>query len=217
MSWIPGWDTIAGAGWWSGLVFWLSIISLIGLGAFEVASHRYGERHDELVEEQRLAEKRVHDEEMARLRLETAKMQERASTAELALTRLKLTAARVLTPAQQEELRSALASLAPVDAAVGLPAAEQSNPEVRPFAQQLALLLQNSGWGNGTLYIVGLETPVGVVVGPPSIPNQKALEAVNALVRALNGVEISAMPGQPADQAGWGIEPSVRILVGKKL
>lgn len=217
MSWIPGWDTIAGAGWWSGFYFWLSIISLIGLGAFEVASHRYGERHDELVERQRLAEKQMHDEEIARLRLETARIQERASTAELALAKLRLTAARVLTPAQQEELRSALAPLAPIDAAVGLPASEQSNPEVRPFAQQLASVLQAAGWGNGTLYTVGLETPVGVVVGPPSLPNQRALDAVSALVKALNVVEISAMHGQPADQTGWGIEPSVRILVGKKM
>jgi hypothetical protein len=79
MGWIPGWDSIAGAGWWSGFYFWLSIVSLIGLGMFEIASHRYGDRHDELVEHQRAAEKREHDDEIARLHLETAQITERSA------------------------------------------------------------------------------------------------------------------------------------------
>jgi hypothetical protein len=49
MGWIPGWDSVASAGWWSGFYFWLGIVALIGLGAFEVASHRYSDRKDELL------------------------------------------------------------------------------------------------------------------------------------------------------------------------
>jgi hypothetical protein len=59
MSLIPGWDSIAGAGWWSTFYFWASIISLIGLGTSEVASHRYSERKDELVGQQQLIEKKT--------------------------------------------------------------------------------------------------------------------------------------------------------------
>ena len=78
MGWIPGWDSIAGAGWWSGFYFWLSIVSLIGLGVFEVASHRYGDRHDELAEHQRATENKQHDDEIARLHLEAANAQKSA-------------------------------------------------------------------------------------------------------------------------------------------
>jgi hypothetical protein len=67
MSWFPGWDSIAGTGWWSGFFFWASIVSLIGLGVGEVISHRYSERKDELVERQQLDEKKQHDEDMARV------------------------------------------------------------------------------------------------------------------------------------------------------
>jgi hypothetical protein len=55
MGWIPGWDSIAAASRWSGFYFWMSIGSLIGLGVFEIASHRYTDRHDELVEPGRYA------------------------------------------------------------------------------------------------------------------------------------------------------------------
>jgi hypothetical protein len=63
-----GMDSIASAGWWR-ILFWGSIISLIGLGISEVASHRYSERKDELVERQQLVEKKEHDDEIARLHL----------------------------------------------------------------------------------------------------------------------------------------------------
>jgi len=78
MSWIPGWDTIGGAGWWSGFFFWASIACLIGLGITEIASHRYSERKDDLSEiEQREIQHR-HDEDMARVQHDTAATMERA-------------------------------------------------------------------------------------------------------------------------------------------
>ena len=48
MRWIPGWDSVEGAHWWSNAYFWGSILSLILLGASEVVSHRYSERRDRL-------------------------------------------------------------------------------------------------------------------------------------------------------------------------
>jgi len=79
MSWIPGWNSVADAGWWSGFFFWASIASLIGLGISEIASHRYSDRKDELVTDQQRVDKKNHDDEIARLHLETAQANERAA------------------------------------------------------------------------------------------------------------------------------------------
>src|SRR6266478_667417 len=80
--WIPGWDSVAGAGWWSGLYFWASIVALIGLGAAEVASHRYSERKDELAGVEQEAAQRRHDEDMARVQYDSALANERAAQLE---------------------------------------------------------------------------------------------------------------------------------------
>lgn len=80
--WIPGWDSIANTSWWSGFYFWASIASLIGLGVAEVASHRYSERKDELASIEQETLQRRHDEEMGRLHLETAKIEERSAQLE---------------------------------------------------------------------------------------------------------------------------------------
>src|SRR5258708_14331673 len=81
MTLIPGWDSIAGSNWWSNFYFWAGIIALLLLGVAEVISHRYSERKDELVAEQQDSTQRRHDEEMARLHLETANANARASEA----------------------------------------------------------------------------------------------------------------------------------------
>jgi hypothetical protein len=80
--WIPGWESITNAGWWSGFYFWASIVSLIGLGVAEVASHRYGERKDELAAVEQEALERRHNEEMTRVQHDTALANERATQLE---------------------------------------------------------------------------------------------------------------------------------------
>jgi hypothetical protein len=72
VSWIPGWDSVAGANAGSNFFFWASIGALILLGVSEVVSHRYGERKDYLAAQEQGAAQRQHDEEIARLNLETA-------------------------------------------------------------------------------------------------------------------------------------------------
>jgi hypothetical protein len=49
MTWWPGWDSIASAGYWSHFWFWFGIACLFALGASEIVSHIYGLRKDELV------------------------------------------------------------------------------------------------------------------------------------------------------------------------
>jgi hypothetical protein len=79
MSWIPGWGSVASAEWWSGFYFWLSISCLIGLGITEVASHRYGERKDELAAIEQATKDKRHDEDVAHLQHDTAQANERAA------------------------------------------------------------------------------------------------------------------------------------------
>jgi hypothetical protein len=77
-----GWESIQATGWWSGFFFWASIVSLIGLGISEVASHRFSERKDELVERQQIADKERHDADMARVQHDAALAIERAASLE---------------------------------------------------------------------------------------------------------------------------------------
>jgi hypothetical protein len=95
MSWIPGWESIQATGWWSGFYFWASITSLIGLGISEVASHRYSERRDELMEIQQRDEKNQHDDDMARLHLETSKANAETAKANEAAARANERAAEL--------------------------------------------------------------------------------------------------------------------------
>lgn len=104
MGWIPGWESIQATGWWSGFFFWASIVSLIGLGISEVASHRYSERRDELLETQQRLEKQQHDDDMARLHLEAAKANAETAKANEAAAKANERAAE----AQQKAKEAAL-------------------------------------------------------------------------------------------------------------
>jgi hypothetical protein len=107
MSWFPGWDSIAWTGWWSGFFFWASIGSLMLLGASEVISHRYSERKDELAEIQQIVDKKAHDDEIARLHLDTAQITERAARLEKEAAEARRDAAQARL--EQERLRAQLA------------------------------------------------------------------------------------------------------------
>jgi hypothetical protein len=82
MGIIPGWTSVAGSHWWSNAYFWGSIGALILLGITEIVSHRYGERKDELSAIEQETTKKDHENEIARLHYEAAKMNERAGTLE---------------------------------------------------------------------------------------------------------------------------------------
>lgn len=103
MSWWPGWDSIESTDFWNTFYFWAGIACLFLLGAFEVISHYYGERHSALIAaaERAAAEQRDdsdqqiekrHAAEVAQLQEQLAKLQER----------------RTLTPDQKAEMIVAL-------------------------------------------------------------------------------------------------------------
>jgi len=133
VSWIPGWDSVAGAHSWSNIYFWAGIFALLSLGVFEIFSHRYTERKDELVAQQQDETQRQHDEEMARLHLETAMANEEAARLRLALDReIQKRAQRVLREEQKtamiSELRGKISEIAIV---------VQNDIEAQAFAIQL--------------------------------------------------------------------------------
>ncbi len=131
MSWIPGWDSITAAHWWSNFYFWAGIAALLLLGVFEVVSHRYTERKDELAAQQQSDTQRHHDEEMARLRVDTANADARAAeatarAAEAQLALEKFKASRTLSSEQQTRIAVALKPFA------GTPFAFSILPEPEP-------------------------------------------------------------------------------------
>lgn len=156
MGWIPGWESIQATGWWSGFFFWASIVSLIGLGISEVASHRYSERRDELVETQQRVEKKQHDDDRARLHLEAVKANAdaesaraeiaeanaRALEAKVALEKFK--APRLLTIEQGTRIADKLKAFAGTRYDAGL--GPKGDPEPLYLLRGIANGLSHAGW-----------------------------------------------------------------------
>jgi hypothetical protein len=145
---IPGWDSVAGAGWWATFWFWASLGSLLLLGISEFISHQYTERKDFLVEQEQTAEKQRHDEEMARVHRGTAQANERAAelAKETALLQYQLEqerqkrAQRLLTDAQKAAMISALrGTLSEVMLVT------QNDPEAQALAIQLMSVFSEAG------------------------------------------------------------------------
>jgi hypothetical protein len=144
MSLIPGWDSVTGAHSWSNIYFWLSIIALLSLGVFEVVSHRYSERKDELAAIEQEATKKSHDKEIAQLHLDTATANAGAESARLETERLKAQFAwRALDAPTLAKLDAAARTHAP--ASVNLRFVD-GDPEAQYFAIQIGNILAKAGW-----------------------------------------------------------------------
>jgi hypothetical protein len=228
VSWIPGWDTIAATGWWSGFFFWASIVSLIGLGISEIASHRYSERKDELVTQQQLTEKKQHDDQIARLHLETANADARAAEANKKaneaqerteaerLQRIKLeqqVAPRRFGPENLKEASQKLTGLAGHLANVS---SYSLDLESALFAGQIVDLLKNAGLAvtdnrSSILPMGGFS--IGVHM---SGSDKKAVEEVALVLWAFSNavVKIDAAPS-PLQGQDAATSP-ISILVGAK-
>lgn len=150
MSWIPGWDSVAGTGWWSGFYFWVSIVCLIGLGVAEVVSHRYEGRKDQLAAIEEAAKDKRHNEEMARVQHDTAQAGERAAqlerdaaNARLETERLKQTVAwRTIPSETATALERALAAKV---GAVNLRYTD-GDPEALYLAAQFSRIFAQAHW-----------------------------------------------------------------------
>jgi hypothetical protein len=229
MSWIPGWESIQATGWWSGFFFWASIVSLIGLGISEVASHRFGERKDELVEIQQIAEKDRHDQDIARVQHDAALAIERAATSEKEAAKANEAAAKARL--EQEHLKQLVVWRSITDQQIDkIASILSSKPQTillsivanDPEAMFLGALLseafkkakweavaQSSSWGNWL--------PVGVhIYGPEG-------ETLSALTAAFTAAGVPFDPRPPPREPDVSIvfsgkeKVSANILIGSRI
>jgi hypothetical protein len=202
MSWIPGWDSAASADLWSNVFFWAGIIALLFLGISEVVSHRYTERKDELVSEQQAATERRHDEEMARLLLETAQANERAANLEKEAEQLRTIAAwRRLSSQQYDILKKELVgkSFDVWTSWVG------KDPEATVFRNDIDKALTEAGLH--TKYFSGWEVAIGLQITNVPGPDHDALAA------AFSAANISYISVEPIKN--W-FPNELAIIVGTK-
>lgn len=90
----PGWDSLDAV---TRIHSWAEASGIVLLGLLvvaEVITFKYSGRKDALVEAQQSAEKRSHDDEMARIHLETARLSAEAETAKAAIASADADAAK---------------------------------------------------------------------------------------------------------------------------
>jgi hypothetical protein len=196
MSWIPGWDSITSAHGWSNFYFWAGISALLCLGIFEVISHRYTERKDELVAQQQTETQRHHDEEIARLHLETSQANERA--AKLALDLEKERQKMAPRPWTKEQFE-AIQSLKGKVKAIGI-VSQKGCLECELLAQHILSAFHNAG---AEIYVdlshsIDLPMVTGVSVLLPPSANLDNNPIVTALKKAgLNPSSLHILPNWP--------------------
>jgi hypothetical protein len=225
MSWIPGWDSIEGANWWSNAYFWAGICALLFLGVFEVISHRYSERKDELISKQQDDTQRRHDEEMARLHLETAEANAKAESERLARAKIEeRLAPRRLTDAQSFALGDKLKPFS-VDSA-DLFLFGESGENIQLIGP-ISFALSTAGWRTRIWHVQGGGF-FGVLVQSSTDASDAEQRAVDALVEGLNAEGIETRKQTSFSRSHWYpavIGPPVpdiadrariRVLVGTK-
>jgi cell division protein FtsL len=192
----PGWGSLSAV---SRIHNWAEIAGIVFLALLVVAetiTWKYGNRKDSLTEQQQTAEKQQHDEEMARLHLETAQAQERAAQAQLELEKYK--APRALTTEQQRGIENALKPFAGQEYALSVAPGE----EPASFLCLLDGILTRAGWKQHA--VIGSVT-VGTDCGTAALnsltgidarrsPNASpaSIAAINALVDALANTDAAA-------------------------
>jgi len=202
---LPGWNSVGSAGWWSAFFFWASIGSLMLLGVTEVLSHRYGVRKDELATKQQEDAEQAHQDEIARLRLETeiakrdaAKANESAAQAQLAAERERgarvqleeKLSPRALTVDQREALRARWAAFA--EASVDIVVYPVGTTDISPLTDIISSILKNAHWTVRQWTSLSGQYVVGVGVAVRAGSNQRVETEAHAIVDGLNAIGIVA-------------------------
>jgi hypothetical protein len=155
MTWWPGWDSIASAGYWSHFWFWFGIACLFALGASEIVSHVYGLRKDELVAvaesnvsaQRKIDEteaKKQSDAEAAQLREQLAKAERVATEASDKAKELdRLRQPRHLTEEQKKTLQGRLTGRPKLQLVIK---AGTATGDERAYAEEIASVLRAIAW-----------------------------------------------------------------------
>ena len=141
MPWLPGWNSIEAAGWWSNFYFWFGIGALALLGASEVVAHRYGLRKDELVAIAEQNTKAQNDQQSATLRQQVI---DAKAAAEAAKKDAELVSQPRRLSAEQRAKLIAAISHGPKGRLV-----IQTNGSVddaRDYGEEIAAVLRTQGW-----------------------------------------------------------------------
>jgi hypothetical protein len=137
---LPGWDSLDAVTRIHNWAEIFGIVSLALLVATEVLAYMYGHRQGDLINQAQDATERRHNEEMARLHLETAEANDRATQANLQLERLKRP--RLLLPNEQNRLVEEMRRFSGQFVGIG---AIPGTFEAASFAEQLVRVLLGAG------------------------------------------------------------------------
>jgi hypothetical protein len=229
---LPGWNSLPAVTRYHNWAEALGIAFLGLLVVAEIVGYQYSHRKDHLTDQHQIATNQRHEEEMARLHLETAKVKERAAELEKAAADAKLELARISTPRvtllTEESTSSIIEKLKPFagtkfDTGTAINSGEQAD-----FLYALRPILQKAGWillpwdgpgpllsfGESGLPVSGSVAAQNVEVHLHPIHRDRLLPAAEALISALKGAGIEAKY--------WGFNVSSRnddamhILTGDK-
>ena len=218
MTWWPGWDSIEGAGWWSGFYFWFGIAALFVLGITEVISHRYGLRKDELVAiaessgiQERTAKDAQHEAEATALRQEVAAANQKAAEAAQKASSVEAKQApRHLTNAQRQALIDALKPFGGQAVDVVVPMGDN---EAHSLAGEFVAVFRAAGWttgaNDGISQAVYSGTPVRgvqVTINEQDARANKLPRGVEQLVQTLIGLRLTKMAFMNPQTASGKIE-----------
>ena len=146
---LPGWDPLPAVTRYHNWAEMAGIIAVAVLVVAEIIQFKYGHRRDDLIAQEQTATNQRHDEEMARLHLDTAQSNARAAeatqkAAEAQLELAKFKAPRTLSVEQQAKIAEKLRPFAGTlyDAGIG-PAGD---PEPLYLLRSIHAALSQAGW-----------------------------------------------------------------------
>jgi hypothetical protein len=204
---LPGWDSLPAVTRYHNWAEMAGIVAVALLVVFEVVTYQYGHRKDDLTEQHQSATNQRHDEEMARLHLDTAKANERAAELELALTKEReKNSPRVWKKEQFDALQALRGTVADVGVI-----SQRNCLECRSFANHIELALHQAGvqlYGDDTLDPIQL---TGIAV---YLPHDENFDT-SPLVLALRAAELNPAVMRHVDTSQMRIDIPV-IVVGEK-
>jgi hypothetical protein len=138
---LPGWNSLPAAIRFHNWAEMAGIVFLAFLVIAEIVAYQYGHRKDDLTEQQQAATNQRHDEEMARLHLETAQANAQAALLKFQLNQeIQKRAPRFLSDAQKTAMLAELRGKIPEIAVV-----VENELEAKAFSIQFFVLFQDAG------------------------------------------------------------------------
>lgn len=192
---LPGWDSLPAVTRYHNWAEMAGIIAVAFLVLTEIVAYKYGHRKDDLTEQQQTTTNQLHDEEMARLHLETAQANARGAEAQLALEKYR--APRAVSSEQQTAIVMALQRFA------GQKYALSVAPGIEP-ARLLCILdgvLRRAGWVQqpaiGSI-TVGTDCGTAALNSLSGIDARRGLNATPETIAALNALGEALAPTDAA-------------------